>query len=82
MVIEAEQAIVKKGEYKCLLKFEEGIVTGANHLDDTIHSLLPCNLDADFQIDGLEIIVSGEIKDNPAYSSHTNYTDFLHITNN
>jgi hypothetical protein len=32
--------------------------------------------DEPFQIDGLEAIVSGEIKDNPSYSSHTNYTDF------
>ncbi len=76
MVIEAEQATIKKGEYKCLLQFEKGIVTGDTYLDDTIYLLLPCNLDEDFQIDGLGIIVSGEIKDNPAFSSHTNYTDF------
>lgn len=76
MVIQEMKASVTKGECNCMLRFEEGIVTGAIYLNETIHSLLPCNLDEEFQKDGLEIIVSGEIKDNPAFSSHTNYTDF------
>ena len=32
--------------------------------------------DESFQIDGLEVIVSGDSEDNPSYSSHTYYTDF------
>jgi hypothetical protein len=76
MEIEAEPALVKEGENNYFLRFEKGFVTESFNLNDTIYSLLPCNLDDAFQIDNLEVIVSGEIKDNPAYSSHTNYTDF------
>lgn len=58
------------------LYFEEGIKIDSPNLLDTIYLLLPCNLPDQFKIDNQNVTVSGEIEDNPDYSSHNNYTDF------
>lgn len=58
------------------LYFEEGIKIDSPNLLDTIFYLLPCNLPEQYKVDNQEVIVSGEIKENPIYSSHNNYTDF------
>lgn len=76
MVIESENAIIRKGGNNFFLSFDNGLITGGIYLNNTIYSLLPCNLNEELQIDSLEVKVSGEVKDNPAFSSHTNYTDF------
>ncbi len=72
-----KEASVIEGEFGYFLQFEDPIVTGSMYLMDSIYTLKPCNLDKKYQVDGLDVIVSGQVRDNPAYSSHINYTDFF-----
>jgi hypothetical protein len=58
------------------LYFEKGIVIDSPNLLDTIHLLLPFNLPNHFKVNNQNVTVSGEIKENPGYSSHNNYTTF------
>ena len=74
--IEEVDASLKNIDEIYFLFLEKGILTGGMYLDDTLYSLLPCNLPEDFKKDGMKVTISGDIRDNPAYSSHTNYTDF------
>ncbi len=71
----SEATVQKEGEL-FFLYFGQGISTGSANLMETIYLLLPCNLPAKYKEDGARVRVSGEEKDNPAFSSHTNYTDF------
>ncbi len=75
-VIKDQNASVRQIDNQFFLYFEEGIKIDSPYLLDTIHLLLPCNLRAQFKLNSQKVRVSGEIKENPGYSSHNNYTDF------
>ena len=77
MVLENRESYVRDTDGIFYLNFNEVILPGVIYLLDTIHFLKPCNLEEKYQIDGLEVIVSGEVLENPPYSSHNNYTDFF-----
>lgn len=74
--IQNQDALVREIDGQFFLYFEEGLKLAAPNLLDTIYLLLPCNLPISFQTADQKTIVSGEIQENPAYSSHNNYTDF------
>ena len=75
-VIKDQNASIRNVENQYYLYFEEGIKTDSPTLLDTIHLLLPCNLPTEFKLNSQKVTVSGEIRENPGYSSHSNYTDF------
>ena len=75
-IINDQNASIKDVEDQFILHFEEGIKIDSPNLLDTIYFLLPCNLPDQFKVDNQEVKISGEIKENPAYSSHNDYTDF------
>ncbi|MCK5066438.1 MAG: hypothetical protein KAR16_03320 [Bacteroidales bacterium] len=77
MVLEDREALVRDSDGIFYLNFKEVILPGVFNLLDSIHFLKPCNLEEKYRIDDLEVIVSGEVKENPPYSSHNNYTDFF-----
>jgi hypothetical protein len=77
MVLDDREAVVRDSDGIFYLRFEEVILPGVFGLNDSIYSLKPCNLEEKYKVDALEVIVSGEVKENPGYSSHTNYTDFF-----
>ena len=76
-VLSNSKATVQKEGELFYLHFEQGISTGSASLMEPIYLLLPCNLPVADKEDGKKVKVSGEVKDNPAFSSHTNYTDFF-----
>lgn len=76
MTIKNQNAFIKKVDDRFFLQFKQGLETPSQHLLDTIYSLLPCNLPDQYKIHDQSVEVSGEIKENPGYSSHNNYTDF------
>lgn len=78
-LLNEEPAQTKELEGELFLWFGNGIRAISDNLMDTLFLLKPCNLAQDFKIDRLFVIISGEIKDNPPLSSHTNYTD-LYLT--
>jgi hypothetical protein len=73
-----QEAFVRDMGYQFFLHFEDGIKINppSSNLLDTIYLLLPCNLPDIFKVDSQKVRISGEIKENPGYSSHDNYTDF------
>ena len=77
LTLNNKEAAIQESGGQFFLYFEAGIETDSERLMETIHLLLPCNLQEQFKEDGLEVRVSGEVKENPGYSSHTNYTDFF-----
>jgi hypothetical protein len=74
-VITDQNASVRQVDNQIFLYFQEGIKIDSPYLQDTIHLLFPCNLQAQFKLNSQKVRVSGEIKENPGYSSHNNYTD-------
>ena len=80
--LENEDALVRVVEETSwwILKFPQGIDVNSENLMDTIYTLNPTNLPDKYKADSLPVIVSGNIKENPPWSSHNNYTDF-EITN-
>ncbi len=77
LVLKNKEASIIGIDGRFFLRFEEAIITESMNLMDSIYSLLPCNLDTEYQVNGLDVIVSGHVKENPGYSSHNNYTDFF-----
>jgi len=77
-VIKYQNASIRDLDGRYFLYFVEGlkIDSAYPYLLDTIYLLLPCNLPGQFKVDNQKVLVSGEIKENPGYSSHNNYTDF------
>jgi len=71
-----ENAAVKKIDSTFFLYFKDGIKVDSPNLLDTIYLLLPSNLPQNYELDGLSVITSGNILENPGYSSHNNYTSF------
>ena len=59
--------------------FEEGIRIDSPTLRDTIYMLEPINLPDNFNLHDLKVTVSGDVLENPGYSSHSNYTKFYII---
>ena len=76
-VLHNQDALVKQIGSQFFLHFDFGLVIDSPNLFDTIYILLPCNLPGEFKVNEKSVVVSGEIKDNPGFSSHLNYTDFL-----
>lgn len=74
--IESKAAVMKCSGFVKHIYFEEGIIIDAPTLLDTIYMLEPINLPDRFNLHDLKVTVSGDILENPAYSSHTNYTQF------
>lgn len=75
-VINDQGASIKDLEGTYFLYFGKGIEMDSPYLLDTIHLLLPLNLPHQYKVDNQNVIVSGEIKENPGFSSHNNYTTF------
>ena len=75
-VLNDQDAAVRKSDTQYFLYFENGIIIDSPTLLDTIYLLLPCNLPAKYKFDSQQVIISGDIKENPGFSSHNNYTDF------
>jgi hypothetical protein len=75
-VINNQGASIKDLDGTYFLYFGKGIVMDSPNLLDTIHLLLPFNLPDQFKVNNQIVTVSGEIKENPGYSSHNNYTTF------
>src|SRR4030042_1041572 len=73
-IINDQNASIKDVEDQFFLYFKEGIKIDSPNILDTIFFLLPCNLPDQFKVDNQEVKISGEIKENPGYSSHNNYT--------
>ena len=76
-VLHNQEALVKQIGNQFFLRFDSGLVIDSPNLLDTIYILLPCNLPGEFKVNEKSVVVSGEIKDNPSFSSHNNYTDFF-----
>ena len=76
-VIHDQDALVKQIGSQFFLRFDIGLLIDSPNLLDTIYILLPCNLPGEFKVNEKSVIVSGQIKDNPGFSSHNNYTDFF-----
>jgi len=76
-ILQKENAAIKKIDSTFFLYFEKGIVVDSPNLLDTIYLLLPSNLHRNYEIDSLSVIISGNIFENPGYSSHNNYTSFF-----
>lgn len=74
--IENRDAVMKCSNFVKHIYFEEGIIIDSPHLLDTIYMLEPINLPEQFNLHDLKVKVSGEILENPGYSSHLHYTQF------
>jgi len=75
-ILNDQNASIKDVEDQFFLYFKEGLKIDSPNLLDTIFFLLPCNLSDQFKVDKQEVKISGEIRENPGYSSHNDYTDF------
>lgn len=74
--IESQNAVMKCSSFVKHIYFEEGIIIDSPNLQDTIYMLEPVNLPERFNLHDLKVTVSGDILENPGYSSHSNYTKF------
>lgn len=74
--IENREAVMKCSDFVKHIYFEEGIIIDSPTLLDTIYMLEPINLPDEFNLHDLKVIVSGDILENPGYSSHSHYTKF------
>jgi hypothetical protein len=74
--IENRDAVMKCSDFVKHIYFEEGIIIDSPTLLDTIYMLEPVNLPEPFNLHDLKVTVSGEILENPGYSSHSHYTQF------
>jgi len=72
-----EPVLIREVDDQFFFWVETGLELNSDYLMDTIFFLKPCNLSSDFRIDSVYATVSGEVMDNPPYSSHSNYTDFF-----
>jgi len=77
--IENRNAVMKCSNFVKHIYFEEGIRIDSPTLRDTIYMLEPINLPDNFNLHDLKVTVSGDILQNPGYSSHSNYTKFYII---
>ena len=75
--IEDRDAVMKCSDFVKHIYFEEGIIIDSPNLLDTIYMLEPVNLPEQFNLHDLKVTVSGDILENPGYSSHTHYTKFF-----
>lgn len=75
-IIESKDAVMKCSSFVKHIYFEEGIIIDSPTLLDTIYMLEPVNLPERFNLHDLKVTVSGDILENPGYSSHSNYTKF------
>jgi hypothetical protein len=74
--IENRDAVMKCSDFVKHIYFEEGIIIDSPTLLDTIYMLEPVYLPEQFNLHDLKVTVSGEILENPGYSSHSHYTKF------
>jgi hypothetical protein len=74
--IENRDAVMKCSDFVKHIYFEEGIIIDSPTLLNTIYMLEPVNLPEQFNLHDLKVTVSGDILENPGYSSHSNYTKF------
>lgn len=74
--IENREAVMKCSAFIKHIYFEEGIIIDSPTLLDTIYMLEPINLPDEFNLHDLKVTVSGDILENPGYSSNSHYTKF------
>ena len=74
--INNQEAVVKCINFNFMLFIEEGVKIKSTNSADTIFLLDPLNLPEHFVLQNLEVLVSGEILENPVVGSQNSHPSF------